>query len=307
MRRWVRIALAVAGFIALVLYLASGFYSLKPTEQALVLRFGELVRVTGRKDERLLGGLHYRLPWPFERELIAQVHQEFTTSVGFRFIDRERGQGPLPFEVEWLTADRNLVDIQMVANFFIKDQEDYHFGCRDHRWFMIRWVAEAALTEILGQMQIDDVFAQRNRVALAVRKRTQELLDSYDAGVELTAVSPEKIDAPLRVWSAFNRANQAKAEIDKRIREARQKEYKLLESARADSRKMIDAAEAEREAVLADARGRTQAFMALEEQYRETPEGTRQRLVQETLREILSRVQVIQAGTESSIQIFVEP
>lgn len=298
-RSRLRITVTVLAVAGLTLYLASGFYSVKPTEQGMVLRFGKVVRFAGM-------GLRYRLPWPVEREIITQVHQEFTTSVGFRFIDQQRNVGPLPFETEWLTGDRNLVEIQMVVNFFIKDQEHYVYACRDSRWFLIRWAAEAALTEILGQMQIDDVFAQRNRVALAVRKRAQELLDSYQAGVQITTVSPKDIDAPMQVWSAFNRANQAKAEIDKRIREAHQREYKLLEGARADYRKLVNMAEAERETILAKARGRAQAFLALEEQYRLAPEGTRQRLIQETLQEVFAKVRVIQAGTESTIEIFVE-
>lgn len=298
-RRWGRIAVTSLILLGLVVYLGSGIYSVEPTEQALVLRFGKVARVAG-------SGLHYRLPWPVEREIITPVHQEFTTSAGFRFIDRETGLSPLPFETEWLTGDRNLVNIQMVVNFFITDQEDYLFACLDSRWFLIRWAAEAALTEILGQMQIDEVFAERNRVALAVRRRAQDLLDFYHAGVQLTAVSPKKIDAPDPVWPAFNRANQAKADIDKRIREARKQEYKLLEGARADSRKMINQAEAEREVILAEARGRAQAFLALEEQYRQAPEGTRQRLLQETLREVLPKVRVIQAGTESTVEIFVD-
>ena len=43
------------------------------------------------------------------------------------------------------------------------------------------------------------------------------------------------------------------------------------------------------------------------EQYRVAPEGTRNRLVQETLRDVLSKVRVIQAATDASLEIFVEP
>jgi len=299
-RRWVRAAAAGLLAAAAAVWLASGIYSVEPTEQAVVLRFGRAARVVG-------SGLHYRLPWPVERELVTAVHQQFTTSAGFRILDAQRGLDPLPFETEWLTGDRNLVNIQMYITYFIKDQRDYLFACRDNRAYLIRWAAEVALTDILGGMRIDDVFAERNRVALTVRRRAQELLDTYRAGVELTAVSPREIDAPAPVWSAFNRANQAKAEIDKRIREARQKEYQLLERARADSRTTIDRALAEREAQVSEARGRGQAFLALEEQYRVAPEGTRNRLVQETLRDVLSKVRVIQAATDASLEIFVEP
>lgn len=296
----VRALAAVVLVLAAGAYLGSGFYSVKPTEQALVLRFGKVNRTVA-------SGLHYRIPWPVERELVTAVHQQFTTSAGFRIRDAQLGIPPLPFETGWLTGDRNLVNVQMYITYFIENQADSLFECSESPTFLIRWAVEAALTEVLGAQRVDDVFAQRNRVALAVRRRAQELLDSYRAGVRITAVSPKEIDAPAPVWSAFNRANQAKAEIDKRIREARQTEYQLLERARADARAALDQAAAEKEATVAAARGRAQAFLALEAQYRQAPEGTRHRLVQETLREVFSRVRVIQAGEDASLEIFVEP
>jgi membrane protease subunit HflK len=289
--------LRAAAAVFLVLYLASGYYTVAPTEQAIVLRFGKAVRMVA-------DGPHYRLPWPVEREVITPVLQTFATSAGFRMVDDQLQRQPLPFEIEWLTGDRNLVNIRVVITFRVDDQEDYLFATADDRRFLIRWAVEAALTEMMSDMTIDDVFSHRIQVASSVRERAQELLDKYRAGVDIREISPKEVEAPGPVWSAFNRANQAKAEIDQRIREARKTEYTLLENARADARAAMDQAQAEREELIARARGRASAFLDLESSYRESPEGTRDRLYQETLREILSRVRVIQAGDAARMEIF---
>jgi len=296
-RRWMRILVIAAAAVFLIFYLASGYYTVAPTEQAIVLRFGRAVRTVGN-------GPHYRLPWPVEREIITPVLQTFSTSAGYRVVDEQLGRQPLPFEIEWLTGDRNLVNIKMVITYRVDDQADYLFAMADDRRFLIRWAVEAALTEMMSDMPIDDVFSHRIQVASSVRKRAQELLDRYRAGVEIREISPKEIEAPGPVWSAFNRANQAKAEIDQRIREARKTEYTLQENARADARAAVDRADAEREELVAQARGRATAFLDLESSYREAPEGTRDRLYQETLRDILSRVRVIQAGDAARMEIF---
>lgn len=296
-RRWVRFFTIAVAAVALGLYVASGFYSVDPTEQAIVLRFGKDVRVAG-------SGLHYRLPWPVEREYVSPVLRTFATSAGYRMAEEQLGRRPPPFEIEWLTGDRNLVNVKMVITYRIDDQADYLFAMEDDRRFLIRWAVEAALTEMLSGMPIDDVFSHRRLVALDVRERAQELLDEYRAGVDLMEISPKEIEAPGPVWSAFNRANQAKAEIDRRIREARKTEFTLMEVARADRTAALDGAEAERESLVAAARARASAFTDLEASYRDSPEGTRERLLQETLRDVLSRVRVIQAGSATRMEVF---
>src|SRR5262249_34880202 len=51
-----------------VFWLSTGFYRVKEGEQAAVLRFGKLNRITGP-------GLRYRLPTPVEEEFVVKVSE----------------------------------------------------------------------------------------------------------------------------------------------------------------------------------------------------------------------------------------
>jgi hypothetical protein len=57
--------------LLLILFVASGFFTVGPDEQALVLRFG---KIRGIGEGRLLGpGLHWSLPYPIDEQVIIPV------------------------------------------------------------------------------------------------------------------------------------------------------------------------------------------------------------------------------------------
>ena len=61
--------------ILLLVWLASGFYQVQPSEQGVVLRFGAYNRTTD-------AGLHYHLPYPIESVDKVSITQERSITLG---------------------------------------------------------------------------------------------------------------------------------------------------------------------------------------------------------------------------------
>ena len=64
-----------AVLILLLVWLASGFYQVQPSEQGVVLRFGAYNRTTD-------AGLHYHLPYPIESVDKVSITQERSITLG---------------------------------------------------------------------------------------------------------------------------------------------------------------------------------------------------------------------------------
>ena len=127
----------VIGLIVVVLWLASGFYLVSPGENAVITRFGQWTKT--QKDP----GLGYRIPWPVESADVLNVTVDRRIQIGFA----DGGAGAkrdIPEESLMLTADANIVDLDLVVLWNIEDARDYLFHVRDQEQ-TIKKVAESAL------------------------------------------------------------------------------------------------------------------------------------------------------------------
>ena len=98
----------------------------QPAEQAVVLRFGKSQGVTGP-------GIHYHLPAPIESVEIEKVSEVKRIEIGFRTIGVEptpRYQ-PVMRESLMLTGDENIVSVELIVQYRIRDIEEYLFSVAD--------------------------------------------------------------------------------------------------------------------------------------------------------------------------------
>src|SRR5579863_9560193 len=119
----------VCGAALVAAYLASGIYVVRGNEAGLVRRFG--------KADRMLvsGGLHIDLPWPFVRIERVNVHELRTITIGIAAPQAFSGAGflqelNLDRHGEFLTGDKNILNVQVNVQYWISDPHDYFFGCQ---------------------------------------------------------------------------------------------------------------------------------------------------------------------------------
>jgi membrane protease subunit HflK len=264
------------------LYLASGFYVVGPDQRAVVRRFGAVADQVGP-------GMHYRAPWPVDQVDIVKTTSVMKVGVGFVL---PSGDGEMPPGPELLTGDTNIVNVNLVLQYVIRDPAEFLFQIKDAAAF-VEAAAEAALTETIAGMPVDEVLT-RGRVAVQerVKAQTQEILDRRRSGVSIVSASIMAITLDRSVAQAFQDVANAMSDREKMINEARAYENNLIPKARGDARTLLSEAEAYKQQRIAEAVGGASRFLSLQKEYEKGPDITRTRLYLEALEKVLPRVRL---------------
>lgn len=288
--RWLILALVVVGIGG---WLATGFYTVQPSELAAVRLFGAF---RGTED----AGLHWYMPSPVGTVDVVSVEETRRMELGFRAgPDRD-----IPVESQMITGDLNIVDIDLVVQYRIKSLEQFLFnvadpgdsdrpeaqeGRPDGR--TLKDATEAALRQVVGQRSIDDPLrVNREAVQEDTRVLLQEIVDHYKAGLEILSVQLQTVQPPDAVRDAFDDVNRARVDRESRINESLAYEQDRIPRARGAAQQVTQAAEAFREARIARATGEAAQFTAIFNEYQSSQDVTRTRLYLEAMEEILPGV-----------------
>jgi membrane protease subunit HflK len=269
--------------IAVILWLASGFFQVAPDELGLVMRFGKFNR-------QAAPGLGYHFPYPIESVEIPKVTRVTPIQIGVRFVeDTRRGTQTrdVPEESLMLTGDENIVDVDFTVFWVVKAGTT---GATDFRFNMqnpegtVKAVAESAMREVIGRSELEPVLTGgRQHIENEVLNLVQKTLDQYEAGVTVTQVQMLKVEAPAQVIDAFRDVQAAQADQERAQNEARTYAGRVVPEARGRAAQLLQSAEAYREQTVAEATGQTARFNKIYEEYKKAPEVTRQRLYLETM------------------------
>jgi membrane protease subunit HflK len=274
--------------IAAVLVALFGFWAftfrVNPDELGVVMRFGEFVRQEAP-------GLHWRLPPPIEEVYKPQVTRQNIIEIGMRTGGTTRGyQGAtrdVPEESLMLTGDENIVDVDFVVYWRIKDAAQYLFNIQNPD-VTVKEVAESAMREIVGQSNIQPILTEaRQKTEVAVQKLMQETLDAYGAGVRIDQVQLQKVDPPEQVIEAFRSVQAARAEKETLQNQANTYANRVVPEARGEADRILQQAEGYKQQAIAEATGQAARFLKVYEEYKKAPDVTRRRIFLETMERVL--------------------
>ena len=286
----------VAGLIV-VIWAATGIYTISPGEQAALRRFGS---VQGNPVTQT--GLHWWWPGPIGKKDVVLTSATRRLELGFRS-GNNVADTPAPLEAEMISGDLNIVDVQMVVQYDIKNVVDFLFnvsdpgendrnidsGHPDGR--TLKDASEAALRLVIGQRTIDDVLTtRREQVQASTKQRLQAILNSYRTGINVTNVQLQDVKAPEEVRDAFDDVLRARQERDTRINQARAYENDIIPRASGNAERIKREAEAFAQSRVARAQGEAQGFISVLDEYNRSKlsqDVTRQRLYLEAMEEIL--------------------
>ena len=191
-----------------VLGVSSGFFLVQPDELGVVMRFGKYVR-----DAK--PGVNYHLPYPIESVLKPKVTRVNRIDIGMRMVeDLRRGSTvrDVPEESLMLTGDENIVDVDFTVLWLVKPTgaADYLFNIQMADG-TVKAVAESAMREVVGRTDSEKITTgARQSIETDVQALMQKILDSYQAGVQVTQVQLQKVDPPTQVLdSSPRRAGRA--------------------------------------------------------------------------------------------------
>jgi membrane protease subunit HflK len=280
------ITLFIIGAVAV--WALSGFYRVDADEQGVVLRFGKYTNMTQP-------GLNYHLPFPIESVMTPKVSKVNRIDVGFRSSNEgSRGAiGDIKEESAMLTGDENIVDINYSVFWVIKDASKYLFNIQDPI-VTIKVVAETAMREVIARKKIQTILTQgRAEIEIEVQKIMQQILDSYNSGVDITQVQAQKSDPPAQVIDSFRDVQAAKADKERAQNEAEAYANDIIPRARGEAAKIVQEAEGYKKEVVAQAEGEASRFIAIYNEYAKAKTVTQERMYLETMEKVLSGVNKI--------------
>ena len=266
--------------VVIVLWGLSGFYRVQPDEQGVELLFGAYVKTTP-------SGLNYWFPSPVGEVVKAKVTQTNQVTIGFR------GSGntlrEFPQESHILSGDQNIVDIQFVVQWRIREAGEFLFNMRDPEG-TVKVAAESALREIVGRNPLQAVMTnQRDLIAQQARDLLQSTMDSYKAGVTILDLRIQKADPPKEVIDAFNDVQRAKQDEERLRNEALAYRNDIVPRAKGEAARAIQNATAEKERLVKEAEGQASRFSAFYQTYVANKDITARRMYLEAMQEILSK------------------
>ena len=261
------------------LWLMSGVYLVDQGEKALVSRFGKYARQSDN-------GLHFRLPSPIESHTIVNVQRVNTVTVG------DISQGTDAQQNLMLTGDENIVNIGFQVFWRVKNAENFQFNIahgEDNNGkadLTVTQVAEASMREVIGQSALEKVLTNgRAQVEQSTKELMQHTLDSYHSGIEITQVNLRKSEPPASVVSSFREVAAASQEAETNINKAL----------------------SYRNSVVPQAQGEAARFNQIYQEYKLSPEVTRQRIYLETMEKIYERSNKIIVDNKAGGQMMVLP
>ena len=285
--------LLMLGLAVVILWLASGFYRVQPDELGVVMRFGAY-------SYRTEPGLHWHLPWPVEKVLLPAVTRINRTEIGYRSAataDSESDNGTaaggrdVPSESLMLTGDENIIDINLTVLWKISNAQDYLFNTRDPD-NLVKAVAESSIREVMGRTPIQPALGPlRAQIETDVQKQTQEILDRYGAGIEITLAQLQRVDPPDAVIESFRDVQRANTDAERMRNEAEAYRNDIVPRARGDAAAIVFAGQGTKQATIAQATGQAQQFDAVLKAYQVAKDVTLQRMYLDTMQSILSHSQ----------------
>jgi membrane protease subunit HflK len=267
---------------ALLLWLATGFYTVRPNEVGINLIFGRYVGQSGP-------GLNYNLPYPIGSVVRPNVTAVNRTEVGYRPGGPQGRARDVAEESLMLTGDGNIIDIDFDALWRVDPSRanNYVFNLQNPEG-TIKAVAESAMREVIGRRQIQAVLTtEQASVANEVQDIMQQTLNGYGAGVLVTGVQLQAVVPPPQVRESFYDVNAAQQDAVRVQNEAGAYASRVVPEARGQATRVVQQAEGYREQVVAEATGQASRFSQIYDAYRRAPDVIRQRMFLETMERVL--------------------
>ena len=279
--------LSIFIIVALLIWLATGFYRVEPDEQGIELLFGKWNQTTTEP------GLHFFFPTPIGKVMTPKVENIRKINVGYRsasdlgFSTSSNSERNVLEESLMLTGDQNIVDVHFTVLYKIKDAGKFLFKLRNPET-TVKDMSESVMREVVGQRELEFLLTGgRQEVEQVVRSDLQDILDEYESGVLVQSIQLQSVNPPALVIDAFDEVQRARQDKEKLVNEANSYLNKIVPNARGDAAKLVQEATAYKEQVIKQAEGVAQNFIDVYNSYKDTKYVTRQRIYLETLTEVL--------------------
>jgi modulator of FtsH protease HflK len=300
-------------FLLLIVFLGSGFFTVEPQEQAMIIRLG---RPVGVGQKALLGpGFHLSFPYPIDEHIKVPISaiQKVTSTVGWYATTPEQElagteQATLPIQYPLkplvdgyvLTADRNIIHTRATLTYHISDPVTYVFNFANAS-NAVQNALDNALVYAASTFNVDDILT-RDVAGFkeAVRKRVVSLVTQENLGVDIEECLIQS-RPPRQLRDAFDSVLKAALTRQASLEAAHSSEAQISSKAGADARSLVSLAESDRSRLVNEVRSQADRFNDLLPKFQQSPRLFVQQRLTETLGRVLTNAQdkIFLAGSDA--------
>ena len=267
--------------IAAVILLGTSVYIVDQAEEAVVTRLGKYLGTRGP-------GLQFKLPFGIDRNYTVNVKAVQTEQFGFRTLKSgiSSTYTNQSNESTMLTGDLNIVDVEWIIQYRVSDSRAWVFNVME-RERTIKDVSRSVINMLAGDRAIMDIMSpERSAIEIAGAELMNETFKSYGLGINVIAVKLQNIDPPAGVQEAFDDVNKAIQDMNRLINEGQQVYNEEIPKAKGEAERVVQIAQGYAAERVNRANGDVARFNAVYDEYRRSPEVTRQRLYYEMIEEV---------------------
>ena len=266
----------IVAVAAVVIWAASGFYTIKEAERGVVTRFGKFSHLVEP-------GLNWK---PTFVDQVRAVNVEAVRELS--------ASGTM------LTSDENVVRVEMNVQYRVTNPERYLFAVTSAD-DSLRQATDSALRGVIGRSTMDRILTEgRTVVRSETQRELEETIRPYDMGITLLDVNFQTARPPEDVKASFDDAIAARENREQAVREAEAYANDKLPRARGDAQGILEQARAYKSRVTLEAQGEVDSFARILPEYKAAPQITRERLYIETMERVLGHTRKVLVNDKGS-------
>ena len=261
---------------AVIIWAASGFYTIKEAERGVVTRFGKFSHLVEP-------GLNWK---PTFMDNVQAVNVESVRELAASGV--------------MLTSDENVVRVEMNVQYRVTDPERYLFSVTSAD-DSLRQATDSALRGVIGKYTMDRILTEgRTVIRSDTQRELEETIRPYNMGITLLDVNFQTARPPEEVKAAFDDAIAARENEQQYIREAEAYTNEVQPRANGQAQRILEEARAYKTQTVLEAQGEVARFAKILPEYKAAPEITRERLYIETMEKVLSHTRKVLVNDKGS-------
>lgn len=259
----------IAAAAVVIIWAASGFYTIKEAERGVVTRFGKFSHLVEP-------GLNWK---PTFIDDVRAVNVEAVRELAASGV--------------MLTSDENVVRVEMNVQYRITDPQKYLYSVTSAD-DSLRQATDSALRGVIGKYTMDRILTEgRTVIRSDTQRELEETIRPYDMGITLLDVNFQAARPPEEVKAAFDDAIAARENEQQYIREAEAYSNEVQPQANGKAQRLLEEARAYKTKTVLEAQGEVSRFARILPEYKAAPQITRERLYIETMEKVLSHTRKV--------------
>jgi membrane protease subunit HflK len=277
------IGMGILGIMLLIIGFTT-WYTVDESEQAVVITFGKA------NTEVTNSGLHFKLPWPIQK---AEILSKETFSLKFGYKQEDGELVSFDPETKMITGDEYIVLTDLVVQWKITEPTKFLFHAENPEE-ILHDATSASIRSIIGSSTIDAALTDgKAEIEAETRELLATLVAKYDIGIVIQGVKLQDVELPnSEVRAAFTAVTDARETKNTKINEARKYENQKSSEAIGERDAIISRATGQKTARIEQAHGDVSLFNKLHAEYKNNKEITRERLILETLEQVLPKAKI---------------